>query len=339
MMDRMGAKVKSCIGILFLLAGTLLFYYPDFREWRNKMAVERIAEEFSVLQEQETEEEGTEPEEKKQENRTYLTAEANPVLADIYQDMKRYNRRLFEEGQKITDAWSFQQSPIDLKRLRTDSDVVGYLEIPDIDLSMPLYLGATEENMAHGAVVLSETSMPVGGENTNCVIAGHRGWGGSPYFRDIDKLTTGSRIHINTIWDRMVYQVTGTTVVHETDCSILNIQPGKDMVTLFSCYPYMSIGTSYRLAIFCERTEAEDEEEQKPAKHELVDFQPAARVSDLLKDDLESRGIVIREDPYQKYYDREDQIRRILPLILILVTGSVKGIRFVFQHRKNKKIT
>ena len=107
--------------------------------------------------------------------------------------------------------------------------------------------------MGKGAVVLTETSMPIGGDSTNCVIAAHRGWGGSPYFRDIDQLEVGSKVHIRNLWEDLSYQVTGTEIIPAIECSILNIQQGKDMVTLFSCYPYMSPGTKCRLVIYCER--------------------------------------------------------------------------------------
>lgn len=139
---------------------------------------------------------------------------------------------------------------------------------------------------------------------------------------------TGSRIRITTEFGEMDYQVTGSEIVHETDCSILEIQPGKDMVTLFSCYPYMSIGTSYRLAIFCERTELlEDGEKKEDPKTE------GTSVHEMLEQDREEKGLIFEEDPYQIIYDKEELIRRILPVIVVLIAVLFAAGRF-FKRKK-----
>lgn len=319
-------QIKTMVGILVFLTGLLLFFYPDFREWKNQEAIKAIQKDFKEVQ---TEEQNSDTKRSSSEKgKTEASSAEKEELADreLYEELQRYNERLLKEGQNITDAWSFSQIPDEISR-RT-SEAIGYIEIPEIELSLPLYIGATEDNMAKGAVVLAETSMPIGGTGTNCVIAGHRGWHGSPYFRDIDKLMTGSRIRITTEFGEMDYQVTGSEIVHETDCSILEIQPGKDMVTLFSCYPYMSIGTSYRLAIFCERTELlEDGEKKEDPKTE------GTSVHEMLEQDREEKGLIFEEDPYQIIYDKEELIRRILPVIVVLIAVLFAAGRF-FKRKK-----
>lgn len=70
---------------------------------------------------------------------------------------------------------------------------------------MPVYLGATDVNLASGAAHLSQTSLPIGGENTNCVIAGHRGWNGAAYFRYVPDLEKGDFVTLQNLWETLTY--------------------------------------------------------------------------------------------------------------------------------------
>jgi len=331
MMDKMMRKlIKTVIGILIFLAGLSLFFYPDFREWKNRESIKLIREEFEDAKEDKQKSGSAGHSPQKETDETKLDAKEKKEMADpeLYKELQRYNARLLEEGQNITDAWSFSQIPDDIRQWNPDA--IGFIDIPEIELSLPLYIGATDENMAKGAVVLAETSMPIGGTGTNCVIAAHRGWKGSPYFRDIDKLMTGSRIRITTVWGELDYLVSGSEIVHETDCSILKIQPGKDMVTLFSCYPYMSIGTSYRLAVFCERTDLLKADGEDKKENLETDGVP---VSEILENDREEKGIIFEDDPYQSLYEKEDLIRRVLPAAVVLFTVLLLAGRF-FKRKK-----
>ena len=119
-------------------------------------------------------------------------------------------------------------------------------------VEMPLYLGASNENMANGAAVLSQTSIPIGGINTNAVIAGHRGYGGYSYFRYIEVLEEGDEVIITNLWKTLTYKVSEIRIVTPDDVDAILIQPGKDMVTLLTCHPYAS-GGKYRYLVFCER--------------------------------------------------------------------------------------
>ena len=153
--------------------------------------------------------------------------------------MDKYNKNLAQNGQSISDAWSYEQQPMDLENLNIDSDnpIIGYIEIPDMKIRLPLMLGASSKKLEKGAAVLSQTSMPIGGENTNCVIAGHRGWEGSAYFQCIENMKVGSKVYITNPWETLVYECTSIKVIYPDDVSSILIQPGKDMVTLFSCHP------------------------------------------------------------------------------------------------------
>lgn len=167
--------------------------------------------------------------------------------------MEQYNRNLLESGQSgLCDAWSYQQPSFDLASYGVEEEAAGVLTIPALDLEMPIYLGASEENMAKGAVHLSQTSLPLGGESTNCVIAGHRGWYSAPYFRYLDKLQIGDEVRVTNLWESLTYRVSEVKIIDPGDIGQILIQPGRDLVTLVTCHPYAS-GGKYRYLVFCER--------------------------------------------------------------------------------------
>ena len=179
---------------------------------------------------------------------------AETPYPELLAAMQAYNERIFAEGQSgLVDAWSYEAPSFDLTEYGIENDVIGVLTIPSINLEMPIYLGATYEHMASGAAHLSQTSLPIGGENTNCVIAGHRGWSGAPYFLNMDKVVVGDTVTITNLWETLTYRVCEIRVIEPNDINAVLIQPGRDMLTLITCHPYAS-GGRYRLVIYCERT-------------------------------------------------------------------------------------
>lgn len=131
------------------------------------------------------------------------------------------------------------------------------LTIPKINLDMPVYLGATDLNLASGAAHLSQTSLPIGGENTNCVIAGHRGWNGALYFRYVPDLAKGDIVTIRNIWETLTYQVVETKIIAPNDVDAIRIQEGRELLALLTCHPYAS-GGKQRYLVICERVYQED---------------------------------------------------------------------------------
>lgn len=172
---------------------------------------------------------------------------------ELWDAMTNYNQQIFEEEQsQLTQSGAYQASHFTLTDYGLPDETFGVITIPKLDLEMPLYLGATDENMAKGAAVLSETSIPIGGENTNAVIAGHRGWGGAAYFRYVPDLTPGDAVLITNLWETLRYQVVGTKIIEPHEIDHILIQPGRDMITLLTCHPYAS-GGKQRYLIYCER--------------------------------------------------------------------------------------
>ena len=162
----------------------------------------------------------------------------------LYQKAVRYNRKIFKEKQA------------GLK------DVFSYLSAPKMKQKLPLYLGATMENMRKGAAIMGQTSLPVGQKDSNCVIAAHRGYRGIPYFRDIEQLKTGDQVIIRNPWERLDYRVTKIKVIDPYDMDKILIQKGKDMVTLLTCHPYRGHGR-YRYVVYCMRNHGQKIMKQK----------------------------------------------------------------------------
>ena len=173
--------------------------------------------------------------------------------------MATYNQSIYENEQKdLTDPFSYESASFDLTAYGLSDNIIGYLSIPVMDVELPVYLGANDENLAKGAVHLGQTSMPIGGTNTNAVLAAHRGYQGIPMFRDIEKLKTGDLVTITTPWDTLTYQVFQTEIIFPDEISKILIQPGEDMLTLFTCHPYRQ--NSHRYVVYCKRTFAKEAE-------------------------------------------------------------------------------
>lgn len=112
-----------------------------------------------------------------------------------------------------TDTWtntatavSDKNEQVDMSFYGIEDNIIGFLEIPDLDLELPILLGANSENLAKGAAHLTETSYPIGGENTNCVIAAHRGYYQTEMFRNLDKLEIGDVIYIENFRETLTYE-------------------------------------------------------------------------------------------------------------------------------------
>lgn len=119
-----------------------------------------------------------------------------------------------------------------------DSDVMSYIEIPAIDCSLPIYHGTTEEVLQIGVGHLEGSSLPVGGQNSHCVLAGHNGLPSAKLFTDIDRLKEGDIFRLHTLDLVLTYEVDQILIVEPTDFSELKIEEGKDYCTLLTCTPY-----------------------------------------------------------------------------------------------------
>ena len=170
--------------------------------------------------------------------------------------MEAYNQRIFEEGQAGFNSVDAYETPsFLLSDYGLEEEVFGVISIPSLNVEIPIYLGASAENLALGAAHLSQTSLPIGGENTNCVIAGHRGWRGGAYFLDIPRLKAGDLVQITNLWETLTYQVREVKTIYPKSNKSLLIQPGRDLLTLMTC-EYAPGGVKNRCLVICERVEA-----------------------------------------------------------------------------------
>ncbi|SHI22399.1 class C sortase [Clostridium intestinale] len=131
-----------------------------------------------------------------------------------------------------------------------DDTIFAYINIDKIHQTLPIYLDVTEEHLSNGVAVIKGTSIPVGGENTNSVIAGHTGQV-KKLFTDLPELEPGDEITITNKIETLYYKVTGNKLIMPDQEEYLSIIEGKDMITLLTCYH----GTlaNDRLLVFAER--------------------------------------------------------------------------------------
>ena len=224
-------RMKYALAILLILAAIIVSAIPIIQRKHLNTETAKVVEEFLSAPEKE-----------------------EIPYAELYAAIQEYNDCLVgNQRELLTDPWSYEQTSFDLTEYGIEDGVFGVLEIPAIDLSMPVYLGATEENMAIGAVHLSNTSLPIGGMNTNSVIAGHRGFSGADYFRHLDKLEVGHKVRLINLWETLSYRVVDIQIIAPSDIQKIYVQEGHDLLTLLTCHPYAS-GGKQRLVIYCERT-------------------------------------------------------------------------------------
>lgn len=246
-------KIVILIMLLIFAAGLGIMLYPSLQGAITDHRIIQEAHEF--LEKLETiptkpEAEATEPTEPTE------PIETEPVLyPELLNAMQSYNQQIWEEKQAgLCDPWSYEQPSFTLGDYGLEDEVFGVITIPRLQLEMPIYLGATYKHMADGAAHLSQTSLPIGGENTNCVIAGHRGWGGASYFRYITELEAGDEVIITNLWGELRYTVTETKIIDPNDVEEILIQQDRELLTLLTCHPYAS-GGKYRYVVYCERNQ------------------------------------------------------------------------------------
>ena len=229
----MRRKALIIIFVLIFAAGLAIFLYPNF---------ENLLYDINTAGEQ-----------KRFFENAANNPELNAALESLYNRLREYNTELYENKQeKLADPFSYSQPNFDLSAYGIGNNCVGYISIEKLNVTLPVLLGANEENMRNGAVHLTETSFPIGGENTNSVIAAHRGVT-RIMFRNIHLLEEGDRVIIKNFRETLTYEVCEIKIIFPTDVNELLIQEGRDLVTLLSCHP---LGENYqRYVVFCERAD------------------------------------------------------------------------------------
>lgn len=155
-------------------------------------------------------------------------------------DAQGYNATLLSVPEKPYTKESLQRAAESYDRLlniRGDG-IMGYLEIPVLNLELPIYHGTEESTLDRGLGHLLGSSLPVGGQGTHCVITGHSGLAGRRMFSDLDQLKKGDVFYIKILDETLAYMILDIATVLPEDTSRLTIDPNRDSCTLVTCTPY-----------------------------------------------------------------------------------------------------
>lgn len=206
---------STVLFILVFLVGLSLLLYPSISNWWNaSRATQAIVGYTEKL--------------KKMDLAEYQA---------MWQEAVEYNRGLAAQGQNQVLSQG-QKAHYDSVLDVTGTGIMGYIEIPSIDVSLPIHHG-TEENVLQVAVGhLDWTSFPVGGDSTHCVLSAHRGLPSAKLFTDLDRLKEGDIFLLHVLDETLTYQVDQILTVEPQEIQELYIQEGQDLCTLVTCTPY-----------------------------------------------------------------------------------------------------
>ena len=214
-MKKKGNHLITILLVLIFLLGLSLLLYPAVSDyWNSKHQTRAIAvysEEVSGLDEDQYQ---------------ALWEAAAAYNASL---LERNNAYLLTEEQKAAYEQLLNVSGL---------GIMGYIEIPSIDCSLPIYHG-TEESVLQIAIGhLEWTSLPVGGESTHCVLSGHRGLPSAKLFTNLDKLQEGDVFLLRVLDEVLTYEVDQILIVEPQEIAALQIAEGEDLCTLVTCTPY-----------------------------------------------------------------------------------------------------
>lgn len=257
----MRRKLTTIILVLILLTGIALLLYPTVSNLLNTHRQMQSVSYYSA------EVEGMSEEEKAQ-----MRAAASEYNARLLSDTGNRYRMTEEEEQEY-------ESLLDV----TGTGIMGYVEIPKLNESLPIYHGTDEAVLQIAIGHLAGSSLPVGGTGTHCVLTGHRGLPSARLFSNLDEMAEGDLFFLHILDETLTYEVDQIRVVEPHELEELTIEEGKDYCTLVTCTPY-GVNT-HRLLVRGHRTENPEEDVRVTADAVQIDRTyviPAVAVSILL---------------------------------------------------------
>lgn len=187
------------------------------------------------------------------------------TLEEMREQAKLYNTVLSEGHVQLSDPFKVESDVVSSesyqKMLNSGTGIMSYIDIPKIDVYLPVYHGTSSEVLEQGIGHLEGSSLPVGGESTHCVLSGHTGLNRAKLFTDLTELEEGDNFYIHTLGETLAYEVDQITVVDPADVSNLEIEKGEDYVTLLTCTPYGV--NSHRLLVRGTRVPYEPDQESE----------------------------------------------------------------------------
>lgn len=225
-------SLLTILTVIIGVAGLALLLYPTVSDWWNSTHQRRTVTDY-----------------------TTLVAELESTRHDeVFSAAEAYNRRLCESG-ILWDMDDEQQAEYTGLLNIDGSGVMGYISIPKINVTLPIYHGTSDKVLQFAVGHLSGTSLPVGGKGTHCSVSGHRGLPSARLFTDLDKLGIGDTWTVTVLDRAMTYKVDQIHVVLPSDMEDLEIDPEQDYFTLITCTPYGV--NSHRLLVRGHRIENE----------------------------------------------------------------------------------
>ena len=218
--------VLATVGIGFLI-------YPNIADYINSKSNETVIKNYS------------------ESTQTMSDYEIDNELAKA----QNFNELLAKSALNDEEKNEYNAAMSEYENILNYDDIMCTIEIPKINVDLPVYHDSTdrEEKLKKGCVHLANTSLPIGGASTHAVISAHSGYPEQVFFDELDKLEIGDTFKINVLNKTLTYKVCEINIVDPDDSSKLEIENGKDYVTLVTCYPY-SINT-HRLCVRGERVE------------------------------------------------------------------------------------
>lgn len=221
--------------ILAFVTGLSLLLYPTFSNWWNTMHQNRAVADYDAIV----------ADHSKEENEK------------IWSEAEEYNQKMFREGEGIhtltQEEYAEYESLLDI----TGTGIMGYVEIPKINVKLPIYHGTDEAILQVAIGHIPSTSLPTGGANTHCVVSGHRGLPSARLFTDLDQMKEGDTFLVHVMDHTLTYEVDRIRTVLPDELDDLNIVEGADYFTLVTCTPYGV--NSHRLLVRGHRIEDAEE--------------------------------------------------------------------------------
>lgn len=211
----MKGRLSTILLVLMLLVGLSLLLYPTVSDYWNSFHQSRAIASYVEKVADLTEEE----------------------YAAMIQAARDYNQRLLSKNNR----WKL--SPEEIEEYEsildvTGTGIMGYIEVPEIGITLPIYHGTDEGVLQIAIGHLTGSSFPIGGESTHSVVSGHRGLPSAKLFTDLDKIVEGDRFVIRVLNEVCTYEVDQIRIVEPNDLSPLVIESGSDYCTLVTCTPY-----------------------------------------------------------------------------------------------------
>lgn len=198
-----------------ILAGLCLLLYPTFSDWWNSLHQSRAIASYVETVEG-------------------MSQEEMDALLD---EARAYNERLWDKGNRWIPSPQEQEEYRSILDV-TGTGIMGYVNIPVIDVSLPIYHGTDEAVLQIASGHIEGTSLPVGGADTHAAISGHRGLPSAKLFTDLDKLSEGDVFTVTVLGQVLTYQIVQIRIVLPEDTSEMELFRGEDYCTLQTCTPY-----------------------------------------------------------------------------------------------------